>query len=166
MTTNKITIFLWLDTEAEEAAKQYTSIFPNSHIKRTSYYTEQSGKNAGREPGSVMSVEFELDGRPMVTMNATIANFTPAISFQVGCEDQKEVDHYWEKLGDGGDESKQKCGWLVDRFGVSWQVIPDDMVRMFRDGDPEKGGRVMRKMMGMKKLDVGVLKAAYDGDEE
>lgn len=166
MTSNKITIFLWVDSKAEEAAKHYTSIFPNSHIKRTSYYQGESAKQHGQEPGSVMTVEFVLDGRSMVAMNGTTAKFTPAISFQVGCEDQEEVDHYWEKLCEGGDESKQRCGWLEDKFGVSWQVVPKEMVQIFKEGNPEKAGRVMQKMRTMKKLDMTVLKAAYDGDDD
>jgi predicted 3-demethylubiquinone-9 3-methyltransferase (glyoxalase superfamily) len=148
----KITPFLWFDTQAEEAAKFYASIFPNSRILKTARYGE-----AGPGPkGSVMTVEFELDGQRMIALNGgPHFKFTEAISLSVDCRDQKEVDHYWSKLSQGGQESM--CGWLKDRYGLSWQVNPAILGELFADPDAKKAKRVMEAMLKMKKIDIAAL---------
>jgi predicted 3-demethylubiquinone-9 3-methyltransferase (glyoxalase superfamily) len=147
--------FLWFDTEAEEAAGFYTSVFPNSRIVVTTHY----GPAGPRPEGMVMTVAFELDGNPFVALNGgPNFSFTEAISFVIDCEDQAEVDSYWEKLTDGGEEGP--CGWLKDRFGVSWQVVPTALPRLLTQPDPEKAQRVYAAMMEMKKLDIAALEAA------
>jgi predicted 3-demethylubiquinone-9 3-methyltransferase (glyoxalase superfamily) len=153
----KITPFLWFDTQAEEAAKLYVSIFPNSKIRNTARYGD-----AGPGPkGSVMTVEFELDGQRMIALNGgPVFKFTEAISLVVDCKDQKEVDHYWNKLLQGGKESQ--CGWLKDRFGLSWQIVPAALSRLLSDPDARKAKRVMEAMLKMKKLDVAALEAAAE----
>jgi predicted 3-demethylubiquinone-9 3-methyltransferase (glyoxalase superfamily) len=154
----KITPFLWFDTQAEEAAKFYASVFPNSKILKTARYGE-----AGPGPkGSVMTVEFELDGQRMIALNGgPHFKFTEAISLSVDCRDQKEVDHYWSKLSQGGQESM--CGWLKDRYGLSWQVNPAILGELFADPDAKKAKRVMEAMLKMKKIDIAALKRAYEG---
>ena len=154
----KITPNLWFDTHAEEAAEFYCSIFPNSKITDVTHYTE-----AGPGPvGTVLTVEFELDGQPFVGINGGPAfTFDEAVSFQIDCADQAEVDFYWDKLTDGGEESQ--CGWLKDRYGLSWQVVPVGMAELFNDADPQRAARAMQAMLGMKKLDVAALQAAANG---
>jgi predicted 3-demethylubiquinone-9 3-methyltransferase (glyoxalase superfamily) len=148
---------LWFDTEAEEAAEFYTSIFPNSKIVHVAHYTEAGP----REAGSVMVVQFELNGNPIVAINGGPEfKFSEAVSLQILCEDQTEIDHYWERLTDCGEEGP--CGWLKDRYGLSWQVTPQGMDELFA-GDPDRAKRVMEAMFGMKKLDVAALEAAADG---
>lgn len=151
----KITPFLWFDTQAEEAAKFYTSTFPNSRIVTVARYGD-----AGPGPkGSVMTVEFELDGQRMIALNGGPQfKFTEAISLSVDCKDQAEVDHYWNKLLQGGKESQ--CGWLKDRYGLSWQINPTVLGEMLSDPDPKKAKRVMEAMLKMKKIDIAALKAA------
>jgi predicted 3-demethylubiquinone-9 3-methyltransferase (glyoxalase superfamily) len=151
----RITPFLWFDTQAEEAAKLYTSIFPNSKILNTARYGD-----AGPGPkGSVMTVEFELDGQRMIALNGGPQfKFTEAISLVVDCKDQKEVDHYWSKLLQGGKESR--CGWLEDRYGVSWQIVPTVLGRLLSGPDAKKAKRVMEAMLKMKKIDIAALEAA------
>ncbi len=153
----KITPSLWFDTEAEEAANLYTSIFKNSRVVNISHYTE-----AGPRPaGTVMSVEFELDGQRFVGINGGPQfTFDEAVSFQITCEDQDEVDHYWERLSEGGEEGR--CGWLKDRYGLSWQVIPTGMGELFADPDPEPAQRAMQAMLEMGKLDIAALRRAAD----
>jgi len=156
----RITSFLWFDSQAEDAAKFYTAIFKGSKIGGVSRYDEEGAKAAGRPKGSVMTVAFELDGQEFVALNGgPMFKFTEAISFVVNCETQKEVDHFWEKLSAGGQEVQ--CGWLKDRFGVSWQVVPTVLSEMLQDKDPEKSKRVMAAMLKMKKIDVDGLKRAY-----
>jgi predicted 3-demethylubiquinone-9 3-methyltransferase (glyoxalase superfamily) len=158
----KITPFLWFDTQAEEAAKFYTSIFENSRIDGITRYDEASAKAAGRLVGSVLTVAFELDGQRFTALNGgPVFKFTEAISFVVHCQTQAEVDHFWGRLSDGGQEVQ--CGWLKDRFGVSWQVVPTVLPAMLQDKDPEKAKRVMAAMLTMKKLSVEGLKKAYAG---
>ncbi len=129
--TQKITPFLWFDDKAEEAAKFYTSIFKNSKIGKTTRYDDEAGEATGRPPGSVMTVEFELEGQQFVGLNGgPMFNFTEAVSFVVNCEDQKEVDYFWSKLSAGGEESR--CGWLKDKFGLSWQVVPTVLTECWR----------------------------------
>jgi predicted 3-demethylubiquinone-9 3-methyltransferase (glyoxalase superfamily) len=155
---HKIIPNLWFDTQAEEAAAFYTSVFENSRIVNVAHYTE-----AGPRPaGTVMTVEFELDGQRFVGINGGPQfTFDEAVSMLVHCADQDEVDYYWDKLTDGGQESQ--CGWLKDRFGLSWQIVPAGMEEILRDPDPARGQRAMKAMFGMKKLDVAALRAAADG---
>lgn len=152
----KITPCLWFDTEGEDAANHYTSIFPNSRITHVARY----GAAGPRPEGSVMTVEFELDGQKFVALNGG-PNFTfnEAVSFQVSCEDQAEVDHYWSKLTEGGGE-EGPCGWLKDRFGLSWQIIPKRLPELLADSDREKSQRVMAAMLEMRKIDVEGLERA------
>ena len=160
----RITPFLWFDTQAEEAAKLYTSIFKNSKITATTRYGEAGREVHKMEPGTAMTVGFELDGQHFTALNGgPIFKFTEAISFVVHCSSQEEVDYYWEKLGAGGDPNAQQCGWLKDKFGVSWQVVPDAMIKMLTDPDKAKSGRVMQAMMQMKKIDLPALERAYGG---
>jgi predicted 3-demethylubiquinone-9 3-methyltransferase (glyoxalase superfamily) len=164
MSFGKITPCLWFDGQAEDAAKHYTAIFPNSKIITTQRYTDAGQDIHGREPGSVMVVEFELNGLRFVGLNGgPLFKFSEAVSFQIHCDNQDEVDHYWEKLGEGGDEAKRVCGWLADKFGLSWQIVPTVLKEMLADVDPEKAKRVTVAMMGMKKLDIAGLQKAYDG---
>jgi predicted 3-demethylubiquinone-9 3-methyltransferase (glyoxalase superfamily) len=154
----QITPNLWFDTQAEEAANHYISIFPNSRIVDVTHYTE----NAPREAGMVMTVEFELDGRRFVGINGGPEfTFDEAVSFEISCADQEEIDYYWERLGDGGEHGP--CGWLKDRYGLSWQVVPEGMDKLFSDSDPERASRAMQAMLGMRKLDLAALRAAADG---
>jgi predicted 3-demethylubiquinone-9 3-methyltransferase (glyoxalase superfamily) len=154
-----ISPFLWFDTQAEEAAKFYVSIFKNAKMGRVARYPEGTPGKAG----SVMTVSFELDGQEFVALNGgpTYA-FTPAVSFVVNCESQAEVDQYWDKLLAGGGKPVQ-CGWLTDKYGVSWQVVPVQMIDMFANGDTAKTERVAEAMMKMIKLDLPTLQRAYDG---
>jgi predicted 3-demethylubiquinone-9 3-methyltransferase (glyoxalase superfamily) len=162
--TDKIAPCLWFDDQAEEAAKYYAGIFKNSKIKKTSHYTEVGREVHGRKPGSVMTVEFELDGQPFTALNGgPDFKFNEAISLQVPCETQKEIDHYWDRLSQGGDPKAQQCGWLKDKFGVSWQVVPKVLGEMMTDRDTEKAGRVMEALLQMKKLDLAELERAYKG---
>jgi len=161
-TTQKITPFLWFDSQAEEAANFYVSIFKQSRIGAITRYDDEGSKAAGRPKGSVMTVEFELDGQKFTALNGgPHFKFTEAISLVVNCDDQKEVDHFWGKLSAGGQEVQ--CGWLKDRFGLSWQVVPTALIEMLQDKDPEKSKRTMAAMLKMKKLDVDALARAYDG---
>jgi predicted 3-demethylubiquinone-9 3-methyltransferase (glyoxalase superfamily) len=154
----KITPNLWFDTEAEEAADFYTSVFKNSRIVFVSHYTEAGPRQAG----TVITVEFELDGQRFVGINGGPQfKFDEAVSFQITCEDQEEIDYYWERLTDGGSEGP--CGWLKDRFGLSWQVVPEGMDELFTDPDPAKAKRAMEAMFGMKKIDVAALREAAEG---
>ena len=154
----KITPFLWFDTQAEEAAKFYASVFPNSKILKTARYGE-----AGPGPkGSVMTVEFELDGQRMIALNGGPQfKFTEAISLSVDCKTQEELDHYWTKLSQGGKE--QPCGWLKDKYGLSWQVNPAILGELLSGPDAKKAKRVMEAMLKMKKIDIAALKAAAEG---
>ncbi len=158
----KITTFLWFDDQAEEAAKFYASIFENSRIVGTTRYDDEGSRAAGRPKGSVMTVEFELDGQGFTALNGgPHFKFTEAISQVVHCENQKEVDHFWGKLSAGGQEVQ--CGWLKDRYGLSWQVVPSVLLEMLQSRDPEKAKRAMAAMLKMKKLDIDALQKAYDG---
>lgn len=149
---------LWFDTEGREAAEFYVSVFPNSKITDVTYYNE-----AGPRPaGTVLTVAFVLDGQEFIAINGGPEfTFTEAVSLMIQCEDQEEVDHYWAKLTDGGQEGQ--CGWLKDRYGLSWQVVPGGMVEMLNDPDPARSRRAMKAMLGMKKIDLAALRAAADG---
>ncbi len=166
MTTIKqmISANLWFDDQAEEAARFYTSIFKNSKIGRMAYYGKE-GYEIHRQPaGKVLIVEFEIEGQTYLAMNGGPQfKFNEAISFIVNCETQEEIDYYWEKLSEQGDLKAQRCGWLKDKYGVSWQVVPVVMTDMICDPDPEIAGRVMNVMLTMKKLDIKSLENAYKG---
>src|SRR5688572_24051077 len=153
----RISPCLWFDDRGEEAAKLYTSIFPNSRILKISRYTEAGFEIHGRPAGTVMTVEFELDGQKFTALNGGPQfKFSEAISFEVACKDQEEVDDYWTKLqADGGSEGP--CGWLKDKFGLSWQIVPTVMNELMSDPDPAKAGRTMTAMLKMKKLDIAEL---------
>jgi predicted 3-demethylubiquinone-9 3-methyltransferase (glyoxalase superfamily) len=159
-----ITTCLWFDDQAEEAAKFYTSIFKNSKIKHTSRYGD-AGKEYHRRPvGSVMIVSFELNGMEFTALNGgPLFKFNEAISLQVMCDSQEEVDYYWEKLRQGGDPKAQQCGWLKDKFGLSWQINPTAMIEIMSGPDAEKAQRVMGAVMQMKKLDLPTILKAADG---
>ena len=149
---------LWFDTQAEEAAEFYVSVFPNSRIVNVARYTEAGP----REAGAVMTVEFELDGNRFVGINGGPEfTFSEAVSFQITCETQHEIDAYWDKLTDGGEEGP--CGWLKDRYGLSWQVVPAGMEELLGSPDPGRARRAMEAMFGMRKLDVAALRSAADG---
>jgi predicted 3-demethylubiquinone-9 3-methyltransferase (glyoxalase superfamily) len=151
----KITPFLWFDTQAEEAARFYTSVFPNSKLGKISHY----GEAGPGVPGSVMTVEFELDGQEFTALNGGPEfTFTEAVSFQVSCDSQDEVDHYWAALSECGAEGP--CGWLKDRYGLSWQIVPTALPRLLKDADREKAQRVMAAMLRMRKIDVAELERA------
>jgi predicted 3-demethylubiquinone-9 3-methyltransferase (glyoxalase superfamily) len=164
-TMRKITPFLWFDSNAEDAAKFYTSIFRDSRVGNISRYGEAGYEIHGRPAGTAMTVEFQLEGQDFVALNGgPVFKFNEAISFQVQCETQEEVDYYWEKLTEGGDEKAQQCGWLKDRFGVSWQIVPSLLGELLKDANPQKSARVMNAMLQMKKIDIGKLQQAYAGD--
>ena len=160
----RLTPCLWFDGQAEEAAKFYVGIFKNARITSTVRYGQAGQEVHGRKPGSVMVVNFELDGHTFTALNGGPQfTFNEAVSFQVMCEDQKEVDYYWEKLGAGGDPKAQVCGWLKDKFGVSWQVVPRGMEDMLQDPNSPGGARAMNAMLQMKKIDIAALQRAFDG---
>ena len=161
----KITPCLWFDNQAEEAANFYTSIFKNSKIGNISRYGKEGYEIHGREAGTVLTVDFELEGQRFTGLNGgSVFKFNEAISFVVQCETQKEVDHYWEKLSEGGDEKAQQCGWLKDKYGVSWQVVPVVLGEMMQNKDSEKSDRVMKALLQMKKIDIESLKKAFGDD--
>jgi len=159
--SQKIAPCLWFDGRAEQAARFYTGIFKNSRIGRITHYGEAGREVHGQTPGTVLTVEFELEGQTFTALNGGPAfKFTEAISFQVNCETQQEVDYYWEKLSDGGDEKAQQCGWLKDKFGVSWQIFPTRLIELLGDPDREKSQRVMREMLSMRKIEIDALERA------
>ena len=168
VTTQRITPFLWFDNQAEEAANFYTSIFKNSKVLATVRYTEEASQAAGRPAGSVMVVDFELEGQRFTALNGgPHFKFNEAISFVVHCQSQEEVDYYWDRLSQGGDAAAQQCGWLKDRFGLSWQVVPDRVTELLTDRDPERARRAMAAVLKMKKIDIAeVERAAAGADRE
>jgi predicted 3-demethylubiquinone-9 3-methyltransferase (glyoxalase superfamily) len=160
----KITPCLWFDDEAEAAVAFYTGIFRNSKVVSVSRYGEAGHEIHGKPAGTVLTVAFELEGQAFTALNGgPVFKFNEAISFQVDCEKQEEVDYYWEKLSEGGDPKAQQCGWLKDKYGASWQVVPRVLVEMMSDPDSEKSGRAMEAMLQMKKIDIAELKRAYRG---
>jgi len=162
-TIQKLNPCLWFDGQAEDAATFYTAIFDNSKIVATSRYTEAGHEIHKRAPGSVMTVDFVLDGHAFVALNGgPDFKFNEAISFQVHCDTQEQIDYFWEKLSAGGDPDAQQCGWLKDRFGVSWQIVPTVMPRLLADPDPAKAARAMNAMLKMKKLDIHALRRAHE----
>jgi predicted 3-demethylubiquinone-9 3-methyltransferase (glyoxalase superfamily) len=161
---HKITPCLWFDDQAEEAVRLYTGIFENSRITSILRYGEAGFEVHRRRAGSVMTVSFELEGQSFTALNGgPVFTFNEAISFQIHCETQKEIDHYWEKLSAGGDPEAQQCGWLKDKYGVSWQVVSTALIDMLNDSDPKKSQRAMVAMLQMKKFNIEKLKQAYAG---
>lgn len=161
-TSPRIAPCLWFDHQAEEAAQFYTSIFPDSKIVDISRYTEAGQEIHQKPPGSVMTVDFELDAQPFTALNGgPLFQFTEAVSFQVFCDSQEQLDRYWDQLREDGDPTAQQCGWLKDKFGVTWQVVPTALVRMMREGTPQQRERVLGALMPMKKLDIASLEAVY-----
>jgi len=159
--TQKFTPCLWFDNQAEEAANFYVSVFENSGIKHIARYGEAGAKGSGRPKGSVMTVAFQLDGQQFLALNGgPYFTFTPAISFIVNCETQEEIDDLWEKLREGGET--QQCGWLKDKYGVSWQVVPRVLGEMMQDKDPQKSDRVMKALLQMTKIDINGLRQACE----
>jgi predicted 3-demethylubiquinone-9 3-methyltransferase (glyoxalase superfamily) len=158
----KITPCLWFDNEAEDAARFYVSVFGNARIGKISHYGKEGFEIHGRPEGSVMTVEFEIEGQSFTALNGgPHFKFNEAISFQIPCETQEELDDYWARLSAGGEI--QQCGWLKDKFGVSWQIFPAALPDMMRDSDKAKAARAMRAMLGMKKFDIAELHAAHEG---
>jgi predicted 3-demethylubiquinone-9 3-methyltransferase (glyoxalase superfamily) len=163
-TIRKIIPCLWFDSQAEEAVKFYVSVFERSRITGLTHYGKEGREVHGGKPGSVLTVAFELDGEPFTALNGGPKfKFTEAISLQVMCETQDEIDRYWSKLSAGGDEKSQQCGWLKDKYGLSWQIVPAVLPALIGDPDPAKAGRVMKALLQMKKLDIGALKKAHAG---
>jgi predicted 3-demethylubiquinone-9 3-methyltransferase (glyoxalase superfamily) len=159
LTTQKIMPCLWFDTEAEAAANHYASIFKNSKVGKISRYPSEGKEIHGKEAGSVMTVEFEIEGQNFLALNGgPHFKFDEAISFQILCDTQAEVDYFWSKLAQGGEEGP--CGWLKDKFGLSWQVVPKVLPEMLKDEDAQKAGRVMKAMLQMRKIDIAALKRA------
>jgi predicted 3-demethylubiquinone-9 3-methyltransferase (glyoxalase superfamily) len=159
----KISPCLWFDDKAEEAAKFYVSIFKDSKIGDVTRYGKEGYEIHGREEGTVMTVDFEIEGQKFLALNGgPMFKFNEAISFQIYCETQEEVDYYWEKLSQGGDEKAQQCGWLKDKYGVSWQIVPIILVKMLQNKDSKKSQRVMKALLQMRKLDIKTLIKAYE----
>ena len=159
----RITPCLWFDSNAEEAVNCYASIFKNSKIRKVSRYGKEGYEIHGKPAGTVMTIEFELNGQTFTALNGgPMFKFNEAISFQVSCGFQEEVDHYWEKLSEGGDEKAQQCGWLKDKYGVSWQIVPTVLVEMLQDKDARKSQRVMKALRQMKRIDIKGLRQAYE----
>lgn len=158
----RITPCLWYASEAEEAARFYVSVFPNSRITRLTHYGEAGKEVHGQAAGTVLTVAFDLDGQPFTALNGgPLFKFNEALSLQIDCETQDEVDHYWNALSAGGDPAAQQCGWLKDRYGLSWQVIPRVLIDMIADPDRKRADRAMQAMLSMKKLDIAALERAY-----
>jgi predicted 3-demethylubiquinone-9 3-methyltransferase (glyoxalase superfamily) len=163
-TLQRITPCLWFDDQAEAAARFYTGIFPNSRISTITRYSDAGTEVHRRPAGSVMLVAFELDGHSFTALNGgPVFTFNEAISLQVNCNTQEEIDYYWERLSAGGDPKAQQCGWLKDRYGVSWQVAPDAMTEMFGDAESAGAKRAMAAMLRMKKIDLAALRRAHAG---
>ena len=157
----KITPCLWFDSNAEEAAKFYTSVFKDSKIGKISRYGKEGHEIHGKPAGTVLTVEFELNGQTFTALNGgPVFKFNEAISFQVYCSSQKEIDYYWEKLSEGGAEGQ--CGWLKDKYGLSWQVVPTALGKMLQDKNAEKSERVMKALLQMRKLDIKTLREAFE----
>jgi predicted 3-demethylubiquinone-9 3-methyltransferase (glyoxalase superfamily) len=162
--STRIAPCLWFADQGEDAARFYVDIFPNSRIVATTHYSSVGQEIHGRPPGSVMTVEFELDGAPMIALNGgPHFTFSPAVSFEVHCDSQEEIDHYWSRLGEGGDPAAQQCGWLADRFGLSWQIVPRGFADMIPETPTPASERAFAAMLGMKKLDWAALQRAYAG---
>jgi predicted 3-demethylubiquinone-9 3-methyltransferase (glyoxalase superfamily) len=162
LAAQKINPCLWFDTEAEDAARFYCSVFKNSRLGKINRYVDEGQQIHGKQAGSVMAVEFEIDGQRFAALNGGPQfKFTEAISFQVHCDDQKEVDYFWAKLSEGGQEVA--CGWLKDKFGLSWQIVPKALFEMLSSADPARTKRVTKAFLQMKKFDIAALERAYAG---
>lgn len=162
--TTRIAPCLWFDSQAEEAAKFYVSVFKNSRVVSVVRYPTAGQETHKRPAGSVMTVAFELNGQPFTALNGgPVFTFNEAVSLQVNCDNQEEVDYYWEKLSKGGDPKAQQCGWLKDRYGLSWQIVPTSLPELFKDHESEKAQRAMTAMLRMKKIDIGELERATVG---
>lgn len=158
----KISPCLWFDDKAEEAVNFYVSIFKNSKVGNVTRYGKEGYEIHKKKEGTVMTIDFEIEGQKFLALNGgPIFKFNEAISFQIYCDTQEEIDYYWEKLTEGGDKNAQVCGWLKDKFGVSWQVVPIAMIKMLQDKDSKKTERVMKAMLQMQKLDIDALTKAY-----
>ena len=163
-TLQKITPSLWFNDNAEEAARFYVSVFHDAKLGQISHFTEEGFETHGRPAGSVLTVAFTIEGHEFLALNGgPLFQFTEAVSFVVYCDSQKEIDYYWEKLTPGGDPDAQQCGWLKDKFGLSWQIVPSSMPEMIGDPDSAKAGRVMNALLRMHKLDMAELEQAYRG---
>jgi predicted 3-demethylubiquinone-9 3-methyltransferase (glyoxalase superfamily) len=163
----KINPFLWFDHQAEDAARFYTAIFKNSKIVAISRYQGTGQEVHGRSAGAVMTVAFELNGQSFTALNGgPVFKFNEAVSFQIECATQEEVDYFWERLSEGGDSEAQQCGWLKDKFGLSWQVVPKVLPELLNDPDSEKSERAFQAMMEMKKLDIEGLRRAFAGERQ
>ncbi|KAM0324602.1 hypothetical protein ACHAQA_007990 [Verticillium albo-atrum] len=161
----KFTTCLWFDGKAEEAALFYTSIFKDSKITHRQYYSDAGQEVHGQKPGSLLVIEFEMNGQKFVGLNGgPHFKFDEAISFMVDCDDQEEIDYYWSKLGEGGEVKRQECGWLADKYGLAWQVVPKVLKTMLSDPDKVKADRAMVAMMQMKKMDIAGLQKAFNGE--
>lgn len=162
--SQRISPCLWFADQAEEAARYYVGIFKNSKIKAITHYGEAGKEAHGRPAGSVMTVLFELDGQTFMALNGGPAfTFNEAVSLMINCKSQDEIDYYWDKLSAGGDPKAQMCGWLKDRYGLSWQVVPANFDEWYKDGNPAAAARTMNAMLQMKKLDMNALERAYEG---
>jgi predicted 3-demethylubiquinone-9 3-methyltransferase (glyoxalase superfamily) len=160
----RISPCLWFSDQAEEAANYYVGIFKDARVNKVTRYSEVGQEAHGRPAGSVMTVEFELDGNEFTALNGgPVFTFNEAVSLQVFCDDQKEIDYFWDRLGAGGDPNAQQCGWLKDRYGLSWQVVPKGMEEMMEDANSPGAKRAMAAMMEMKKIDLAALERAYQG---
>lgn len=164
VTTQRITPCLWFASEAETAARFYTAIFKNSKITGITHYPDVGFDQHHQKAGSVMTVSFEIDGQSFTGLNAgPVFKFNEAVSFQVNCATQAEIDYYWDKLSEGGDPAAQQCGWVKDKFGLSWQIVPNFMDELYKDEKSEGSKRAFMAMLQMKKLDIAKLRAAADG---
>jgi predicted 3-demethylubiquinone-9 3-methyltransferase (glyoxalase superfamily) len=164
MPVSRVAPCLWFDHQAEQAASHYVSIFKNARINAVTRYGEAGFEIHKRPRGSVMTVEFELDGQRMTALNGgPLFKFNEAVSLQVFCDTQEQIDHYWDRLSEGGDPRAQQCGWLKDKYGLSWQIVPEGMPEMMKDPDSPGGRRAMEAMLQMKKLDIAALRKAYEG---
>src|SRR5512133_59369 len=162
--TSKIVPCLWFDSQGEEAARFYTEVFPDSRITHIARYPEAGKEVHGRKPGSVLTVAFELAGQPFTALNGgPHFKFNEAVSLQIMCDSQQEIDHYWNALGSGGPVEAQQCGWVKDRYGLSWQVVPQAFIEMLKSPDTAAVERAFAAMMKMKKLDIAALQRAFDG---
>jgi predicted 3-demethylubiquinone-9 3-methyltransferase (glyoxalase superfamily) len=163
-TMQKITSNLWFDKNAEEAVKFYTSVFKNSKTGRIAKYGKEGHEIHGMPEGTVLTIQFWLEGREFIALNGgPVFKFNEAVSFIVNCDTQEEIDNYWEKLSTGGDKKAQVCGWLKDKFGLSWQIVPRILPEMLSDSDSKRSQRVMKEMLKMKKIDIETLEQAYQG---
>ena len=161
----KISPCLWFDNNAEDAVQFYVSIFKNAKVDNVTRYGKEGYEIHKKKEGTVMTIDFEIEGQKFLALNGgPVFKFNEAISFQIYCDTQEEIDYYWEKLTEGGDKNAQVCGWLKDKFGVSWQVVPHVLIKMLQDKDSNKTERVMKAMLQMHKLDINALTKAYQGE--